>query len=227
MMLKLTSFLSCIAMAIFLLPSTASAALVCLEFEACVTFDFSTGPCIGLNPVGEMVFGTIRYDDSVADSDPTLGEGSFMNSIISFDFTVGSSMGSVDGTDFMFNTIDSDSLGANEKLLLTLLNPSDMQVPAGMNISLSGLFFQLLNSGTPVFTDPDSLTGITGIYDQFDATSESRFQVIGECTDSNDPNVAGTYGFEANIKSVRVVPEPNALALLFFGTLAGLAWHRR
>ncbi len=205
---------------LILLCSTVRAEQICIEFEACVTADFSSGPCVGLNNVGELVTGRICYDDAVPDTDPFTGEGTFVNAITSFEFSVGSVMGSVDVSNFVINTTDSDSLSGDEKVLFTLLNPSTMQVPAGMDITLNALFFQLFNSGASVFADPDALSGITGIYDQFDSSQLSRFQVVGECADPTDPSITGRYGFEAEVKRVSIVPEPSAAVLMMLGVLA-------
>ncbi|MEM7314755.1 MAG: hypothetical protein AAF497_16535 [Planctomycetota bacterium] len=210
------------------LPASLSARNVTVEFDALVTIDFSSGPCIGLNPVDEMVTGYIVYDDSVADSDPSFNEGHFVDSIVSFSFSVGSSMGTVAGPDFNISTLDSDTLGGdNEKLLAILLNPSTVLVPAGPSIELNALFFQLFNSTNSVFADPDSLTGIIGIYDEFDLTGDSRFQVVGQCTAMDQSGDTGIYGFEAEIQRVRFVPEPATLQGVLILTCFVFACRRR
>ena len=136
-------------------------------------------------------------------------------------------MGSVDGADFGISTVDSDTLGGNdEKILAVLLNPSTMRVPAGPNIELTALFFQLYNSTNTVFTDPDSLSGISGIFDEFDQTNDSRFQVVGQCEDPNQPGSTGVYGFEAEVQRVSFVPEP-VISRLFISGLACLLFLRR
>ncbi|MEM7312045.1 MAG: PEP-CTERM sorting domain-containing protein [Planctomycetota bacterium] len=192
------------------------AEIVCINFQSIVTVDFSNGPCAGLSDVGQIVTGRICYDDSVLDSDPVVGEGRFVDAISSFEFNVGSVMGSVDASQFMINTTDSDSTSGPEGLLISLLNTSSMQVPASMNIDLTGLFFDLTNTGSPVFSDPDSLAGIAGIFDQFDQAT-SRFSAIGSCTDPSDPGSSGIFGFDAQIQQVSLVPEPGSLTMFVAG----------
>ncbi len=208
------------------ITSMATARIATVKYTAELTNNFSTGPCVGLVEVGDLIEGTIDYDDSVADFAPVAAEGRFLDAVKMFDFEVGMLSVSMDASNFIINSIDA-SLQANEKLLMYMINPESIGIPAGPNLTISAFIFQLVNSGPDVFRNPNELAGISSIYSNFDRSNLSRMDIVGSCQMPDDPTTTGIFGFEAEIRNVMMVPEQQSWLLALGCTWGAALLSRR